>query len=170
MMKAGLEICLTILFASIVIFTKGQNDVFRTKVVVPDIGIVGGGFVVFPQKKDTVAMSDDGIVQVNLAAKDNRLFYILWSGWKTQVFRFDNGQCDTALFTAIVPDTSYYQRFYSDAKCPICLRSNKVLPITYGMPTQKMMKRAGKGKIYLAGCVVFDYSPNFYCKRDEFEF
>ena len=80
MMKAGLQICLTILFASIGILTKGQNDIFRTKVIVPDIGVVGGGFVIFPQKKDTVAMSDDGIVKVKLAEKENRLFYILWSG------------------------------------------------------------------------------------------
>ncbi len=169
-MKAGLQICLTILFASIGIFTKGQNDIFRTKVIVPNIGVVGGGFVIFPQKKDTVAMSDDGIVTVNIAAKENRLFYILWSGWKTQVFRFENSQCDTTLFTAIVPDTSYYQKFYTNAKCPICLRSKYVLPIAYGMPTPEMMKKASKGKMYLGGCMVYDYSPHYYCKKDEFEF
>ena len=170
MMKTCLQICITILFASICIFTKGQNDIFRTKVIVPDIGVVGGGFVIFPQKKDTVAMSDDGIVKVNLSVKENRLFYILWSGWKTKIFRFENGQCDTSLFTAIVPDTSYYQSFYQTGRCPICLRSKEVQPIIYGMPTPKMMKKASKGKMYLAGCVMYDYGPHFYCKRDEFEF
>ena len=169
-MKACLQICLTILFASIGIFTKGQNDVFRTKVLAPELGFVGGGVVIFPQKKDTIPMGDDGIVTVNLAVKENRLFYILWSGWKTQIFRFDDGQCDTAVSTVIVPDTSFYQKFYNPQKCPICLRSKYVLPITYHLPTRKMFRKASKGKMYLGGCMVYDYSPHFYCKKDEFEF
>ncbi|RXK58486.1 hypothetical protein ESA94_17775 [Lacibacter luteus] len=164
------QVRLIIFFLILGLFSKGQNDVFRTKVIVSEIGLVGGGVVVFPQTKDTIAMSDDGIVTVNLAAKENRLFYILWSGWKTQIFRFENGQCDSAVSTVMVPDTSFYQKFYDSKKCPICLRSKYVLPITYHLPTKKMFRKARNGKMYLGGCMVYDYSPHFYCKKDEFEF
>lgn len=169
-MKKFIQIKLSILFLFIGLLSKGQNDVFRTKVVIPELGVVGGGVVIFPQKKDTVQMSEDGIVTVNLAAKENRLFYILWSGWKTQIFRYETGQCDSSLFTAIVPDTSFYQKFYAAKQCPICLRSKYVLPITYYLPTKKMFRKASRGKMYLGGCMVYDYSPHFYCKKDEFEF
>jgi len=169
-MRKSTQIKLVLLFLFFGLITKGQNHVFSTKVVVPELGVVGGGVVIFPKTKDTLQMPDDGIVIVKLAAKENRLFYILWSGWKTQIFRFEKGQCDSGIFTAVVPDTSFYQKFYATKKCPVCLRSNPILPITYGMPTPKMFKKARKGKMYLGGCVIEENSPKFYCKRDEFEF
>lgn len=54
--------------------------------------------------------------------------------------------------------------------CPICHKKDKVIPIIYGLPIKKTMKKAKKGKLRLGGCMVSDCDPYWYCKRDEKEF
>ncbi len=55
-------------------------------------------------------------------------------------------------------------------QCPTCHEKNKVVPIVYGLPSEKLAKQAQKGKVFLGGCVIFDCSPQWYCKRDKLEF
>jgi hypothetical protein len=54
---------------------------------------------------------------------------------------------------------------YSGEK-PKCLDGHKdnIVPISYGLPTVKAMKRAKKGTIFLGGCIVPYCAPKFYCK------
>jgi len=48
--------------------------------------------------------------------------------------------------------------------------SNKLIPIVYGLPGDKMVKAAKKGKIILGGCIVNDCSPKWYCKKHNLSF
>jgi hypothetical protein len=48
--------------------------------------------------------------------------------------------------------------------------SNKLIPIIYGLPGDKMLKASEKGKIILGGCVVMDCSPRWYCKKHHLSF
>ena len=65
------------------------------------------------------------------------------------------------------PFCKYYN---SNKECPICKKEDKVIPIIYGLPSNKMAKKAEKGKMILAGCEITGCDPNWYCKRDEIEF
>ena len=54
------------------------------------------------------------------------------------------------------------------AVCPNC-KSNKVVPIAYGLPGFEMREEAIKGKIHLGGCMIEDDSPDFHCNECEHE-
>jgi hypothetical protein len=54
--------------------------------------------------------------------------------------------------------------------CPIDGKSINVIPILYGLPDRKMMRRMKKGKIKLGGCEVNGCEPNWFCKEHNKEF
>jgi len=54
--------------------------------------------------------------------------------------------------------------------CPICNRTDETIPILYGEPTKKSLRRAKKGKIKLGGCLITHCDPHWYCKRDKISF
>ena len=55
---------------------------------------------------------------------------------------------------------------------PVCPRNpaDKIIPIAYGFPSSKTMKKAREGKVYLGGCVVTDCDPRYYCPAHKLEF
>lgn len=54
--------------------------------------------------------------------------------------------------------------------CPICKQTDEAIPIAYGEPTSKSLKKAMKGKIMLGGCIISPCNPHWYCKRDRVSF
>lgn len=54
--------------------------------------------------------------------------------------------------------------------CPICKKSDMVVKIVYGLPTDKTMQEFENGTIYIGGCMIPIPKPKWYCKRDEKEF
>ncbi len=54
--------------------------------------------------------------------------------------------------------------------CPVCNRSDMVIPIVYGFPGEELFEESEKGLVMLGGCCVDDRNPEWYCKRDEKEF
>ena len=61
---------------------------------------------------------------------------------------------------------------YSNDFQPRCVRghTDNVIPMVYGLPSKRMMKKAKKGKIHLSGCIVSDCDPKFYCVIHKIEF
>jgi hypothetical protein len=55
-------------------------------------------------------------------------------------------------------------------QCPICNKTDEIIPISYGEPTSKILKQAKKGKIKLGGCILDPCNPHWYCKRDSVSF
>ncbi|GAA4425338.1 hypothetical protein GCM10023188_06170 [Pontibacter saemangeumensis] len=55
---------------------------------------------------------------------------------------------------------------YEKGQKPKCIggHSDGIIPIVYGLPTKKTMKKAEKGLVHLAGCIVTDCDPQYYCK------
>ena len=53
-------------------------------------------------------------------------------------------------------------------KCPRC-KSKEVIPFQYGLPGETMLKEAREGKIRLGGCVIFELSDDWHCKKCKFE-
>lgn len=54
--------------------------------------------------------------------------------------------------------------------CPQGEHRNNIIQIIYGLPSEKQMKRAKKGKLKLGNCVVTGCEPNWYCKIHKTEF
>ncbi|MFV8282862.1 carboxypeptidase-like regulatory domain-containing protein, partial [Christiangramia marina] len=73
----------------------------------------------------------------------------------------------TTLNITYPPFCKYYN---SNKECPVCRKEDKVIPIVYGMPTNKMGRKAEKGKLIIAGCEITGCDPNWDCKRDKIEF
>lgn len=55
---------------------------------------------------------------------------------------------------------------------PVCIggHTDKIIPIIYGLPDKKRLKKARKGKIHLAGCNVTNCDPRYYCVVHNREF
>ena len=54
-------------------------------------------------------------------------------------------------------------------KCPFG-HKNDIIPIVYGFPSEKGMKKADKGEIELGGCTVTECDPKWYCKIHKIRF
>ena len=59
---------------------------------------------------------------------------------------------------------------HNNMTCPTCNKKDEVIPIIYGYPSDRMFRKADKGKIKLGGCVISGCDPKWYCKRDKTEF
>lgn len=49
---------------------------------------------------------------------------------------------------------------------PTCPKNHTdhIIPVVYGKPTAKTIKRAEKVEVYLGGCMFIPCHPKFYCK------
>lgn len=54
--------------------------------------------------------------------------------------------------------------------CPVCNKTDQVIPIVYGYPGEELDKKAQKGEVILGGCMVSEDNPRWYCKRDDKRF
>lgn len=51
------------------------------------------------------------------------------------------------------------------SSCPECGKTDVVVPILYGYPSDEAMAAAEREEIVLAGCLVRDLEPSYYCRR-----
>ena len=67
-----------------------------------------------------------------------------------------------------------YDASLNDKTCPVCHKTDKVIPIKYGLLiTEKGKKKKETGssdEFYSGGCVITGCDPNWYCKRDKTKF
>jgi hypothetical protein len=54
---------------------------------------------------------------------------------------------------------------------PSCINGHMdhIIPIKYGLPTTKTMKKAKKGLVHLGGCMITDCDPQYYCTIHKIE-
>ena len=54
---------------------------------------------------------------------------------------------------------------YAKGRKPKCPggHTDKIIPIVYGLPSVKTMKRSKEGLIYLGGCIISGCDPHYYC-------
>jgi|GEM_PF-6450299 len=57
-----------------------------------------------------------------------------------------------------------------EKNCPICEKSDKLIPFLYSKPTKKSFDLAREGKVILGGCIIREGSPNYRCSRDLVDF
>ena len=99
---------------------------------------------------------------------DLKLRYIGYRDTIIKSVRVYNDSVVTLNITYLPPPCTYQDK--SNKICPICKKSDKVIPIVYGFPSPELVKEAKKGKVRLGGCQVSFCMPHWYCKRDAKEF
>ncbi len=68
-----------------------------------------------------------------------------------------------------LPAGECYKKINSK-NCPVDGKSKNVIPIVYGLPGPKTMRKMEKGKVKLGGCEVNGCEPNWFCKEHKKEF
>ncbi len=51
------------------------------------------------------------------------------------------------------------------SSCPECGKTDVVVPILYGYPSDEAMEAAERDEIVLAGCMASETDPSYYCRR-----
>jgi hypothetical protein len=90
-----------------------------------------------------------------------KLSYVGYPDLHIKEFYF---QTENRIFEFTFPDCKKSVR-----KCPKN-HSDRLIPIVYGFPSEKMMKASKKGKIILGGCVVTGCDPKWHCKKHNISF
>jgi hypothetical protein len=77
----------------------------------------------------------------------------------------------TTIIKMTFPADCKFNRHSLNKVCPKCKRTDKVIPIEYGLP---MPDENGNDflakKHYLGGCFVSNCDPSWYCERDKLKF
>lgn len=90
-------------------------------------------------------------------------------GYRDTVMQVEIQPCRTTALIVNFPIGCHF-RSHKGNKCPYCHKSDKAIPIVYGLPSKRMMMLAEKNKMKLAGCQITGCDPKWYCTRDEKEF
>ncbi len=55
---------------------------------------------------------------------------------------------------------------------PKCIggHTENIIPISYGLPRKRTLRKAKRGKVFLAGCIISRCVPRYYCKLHKREF
>ncbi|RPD41662.1 hypothetical protein [Chitinophaga barathri] len=149
-----------------------QTGKMRVRAVMQDHVPIAAGSVIFPLLKDTVVIDTTNYpgVEIDITQKGRELFYYSWGDWKSRVYRYPEGGVTDTLVELAAPDTTYYASFVKRKICPLCLSGKNIIPVVYGFPSPELFKKAGKGKVYLAGCVISEVRQSLYCRKDDFVF
>lgn len=70
---------------------------------------------------------------------------------------------DNAQLTFVYPSPCRF--VYTHKGIPPCVGGHidRIIPMSYGLPTAKTLRRAKRGKVYLAGCELWGCDPRYYC-------
>lgn len=52
-------------------------------------------------------------------------------------------------------------------RCPVDNKTDDIIPIVYGLPGNKLLRKADRGKVWLAGCELTGCDPTWYCRRHQ---
>ncbi|SFQ17629.1 hypothetical protein [Parafilimonas terrae] len=146
------------------------QSVFHGRIILQDSLFPKDGRIIFPLINDTSKADLYNPINIDLSNPNHRIFYLIWPDWKSKVFRFIDGVCTDSVYSIKIPNDKFYKEFQQKEICPICFRSKYLIPIIYGLPGSKLMKQAKRNKVILAGCILYEDAPKFYCTKDNFQF
>jgi hypothetical protein len=78
-----------------------------------------------------------------------------------------DGQIKELTTTYPGPCKFIYPKGYKP-NCPFGHTDN-IIPIMYGMPGEKLMKKSKQEQIHLGGCPISDCDPQYYCRLHKIE-
>ncbi len=76
---------------------------------------------------------------------------------------------DSTVFIEVITGKCKYD-VLGKPSCPICKKIDQVVPVVYGEPTNKLLRKDKKGIIVYGGYTITNCFPHWYCKRDKIKF
>ena len=146
-----------------------QNKLHK-KVTVNGSSSFSKGFLFFPLLNDTVNIDGYRFLSLDTSNPKRKLFYCVLNDEKSKIYNLNTDQLLDTVIDFRIPDTIFFDNLYKLKICPLCHKKDFVIPFIYGKPGKKLIELANKGKIKLAGCMLSNTSPKFYCKSDNLEF
>ncbi len=152
-------------FAQCAIAGHLYDKVKKKDVVFAEIRLLG-----FPRKYNTSTYSDSlgNYYTDNIPERKHTFYFSSREYNDTTVYNITFVKDSTTNVDILYP--TYCEFSEKKSKCPICLKKDKVIPILYGYPSEKMRQKRDKGKIRLGGCMVTNCDPKWFCTRDDQEF
>jgi len=163
-----MKILLSIVLVLISIFSSGQNNV-SGRVLINGSSHFKGAFLFFPLTSDSIKLVNPILFILLRKNASKKLFYCVYNDEKSKIYNLDTDIPDS-LINFRIPDPLFYQNLYKTKVCPLCHKSDHVVPYVYGKPSSRLIKMAAKSEIKLAGCSLSNTSPKFYCQTDKLEF
>jgi len=121
-------------------------------------------------KCDTANIDSENYFYIDTSNFKNKIFYCIYNDNKSKIYNLTENSNLLQNINIVTPDNNYYDSLYKTKTCPLCHKSEFVVPLIFGKPGQKTIELAEKGKVKLAGCSKSNTSPKFYCKLDLIEF
>lgn len=162
-----LLLSLTLILLSISSF--GQKNL-PTRALINGSPSPDGAFVFFPLTSDTIKLDNPELLVLLKKNASKKLFYCVYNDEKSKIYDLDTDTLTGSIINFKIPDPLFYQNLYKTKVCPLCHKSEYVVPFVYGKPNSRTIKLAEGGKIKLAGCSLSNTSPRLYCKADKLEF
>jgi hypothetical protein len=165
-----MKILLSIALVLTSIFSWGQN-IAANRVLINGSPSYSGAFLFFPLTNDSLNLNNPNFYSILRQSKNKKLFYCCYNDEKSRLFIMDSiaGGKESVLDFKI-PDLLFYKALYQNKICPLCHKTDCVVPFMYGKPSSRAIELDKKGQIKLAGCMLSNTSPKFYCKTDKLEF
>jgi len=129
-----------------------------------------GAFLFFPLLNDTIKIDGSKHLLLDTSNQKRKLFYCCYKDDKSKIYNLDTDRLIDTTINFKIPDKEYFEELYKSKICPLCHKTENVVRFVYGKPGKELIKLADEGKIKLAGCMLSNTSPKFYCKTDKLEF
>jgi hypothetical protein len=160
---------LLLLFATMLLVLPSAAQTYVLSGQVID-SYTGGGFagatVLLRQDTTIVAgcnTNRDGSFQLKKPGLRDYTLEVVTISYRTKRVQLVGSGTNSAPLRILMPGFCPYA--YKRGKKPACLggHTDQVVPIAYGLPGAKTMKKAKQGKLCLGGCNVTDCDPGYYC-------
>ncbi|MBN8838549.1 MAG: hypothetical protein J0I09_14910 [Sphingobacteriia bacterium] len=140
------------------------------KVFINGVSSFEDAFIFFPLLNDTIRLSASTHLVLDTINVKRKLFYCCFKDVKSRIYNLDIDKVIDTIINFKIPDKSFFDNLYKSKICPLCHKSDSVVLFIYGKPNERLIKRAEKGEVKLAGCSYSNTSPKMFCKRDNLEF
>ena len=151
------------------IFSFGQNNV-TGRILINGSTDYQGAFLFFPLTSDSIKLENPDLFTLFKQNPGKRMFYCVYNDEKSRIYNLSVDRLDDSVINFRIPNALFYQNLYKTKVCPLCHKSDSVVPFIYGKPGSRLIKMAEKGEIKLAGCSLSNTSPKLFCKADKLEF
>jgi hypothetical protein len=152
------------------IFSWGQNNAVSS-VLINGSPSHPDAFLFFPLTNDSLNLNNPNFYSILRQSMNKKLFYCCCNNEKSRLFIMDSIAAGTESGSDFkIPDPLFYKALYQNRICPLCHKTDCVVPFVYGKPSSRAIELDKRGQIKLAGCMLSNTSPKFYCKADKLEF
>lgn len=140
-----------------------QNGFVKGKITFEnDKGSIASITIAKLRKATTTNNSGEYIISIPVGLQTLNISAV---GYKTKSIAVDI-VLDSTIILNIIFENPCKKYNKKNKVCPICHKKNRVIPIVYGL----RIGEVDKEETFLGGCEITGCDPNWYCKRDKYQF